>query len=168
MTIGEKISFFRNNKDLTQKKLAELSGISEISIRKYEAGERKPKKEQVLKLAHALNMNPSFFYEEELRAVSFETVGDLMAVFYALKEQLGLEWDYHPAPDGQIDISSIRLKFVNSGINHLIGRVIDQENTLNLYDKAAKTNEVERPVSHDGTKKALINSPALLAEIMKE
>lgn len=167
MTIGEKIGFFRNNKGLTQKKLAELSGISEISIRKYEAGERKPKKEQVLKLAHALNMNPSFFYEEELRTATFETVGDFMAVFYALKEQLGLEWEY-TAQNGQVDLSSIRLKFSNSGINSLISRVIDQENTFNLYKEDASKNGAEPPALHDGTRKALMNSPTLLAEMTEE
>ncbi len=167
MTIGEKISFFRNNNNLTQKKLAELSGISEISIRKYEAGERNPKKEQVLKLARALNMNPSFFYEEELRTVDFETVGDFMAVFYALKDQLGLEWEY-TAQNGQVDLSSIRLKFANSGINRLVGRVIEQENAFNLYKANVSKNGAEPPALHDGTRKTLINSPTLLAEIMEE
>lgn len=167
MTIGEKISFFRNNNNLTQKKLAELSGISEISIRKYEAGERNPKKEQVLKLARALNMNPSFFYEEELRTVDFETVGDFMAVFYALKDQLDLEWEY-TAQNGQVDLSSIRLKFANNGINSLISRVIEQENTLNLYKEDARKNGAEPPVLHDGARKTLINSPTPLAEIIEK
>lgn len=54
MTTGEKIKFFRKEKGLSQKELAELSGVSEISIRKYEADSRKPKIETLLKIADVL------------------------------------------------------------------------------------------------------------------
>ena len=36
MTIGEKIKYFRKRIGITQAKLAELSGIHPVSIRKYE------------------------------------------------------------------------------------------------------------------------------------
>ena len=54
MTTGEKIKLYRKKKGLSQKELAELSGVSEISIRKYEADSRKPKIETLLKIADAL------------------------------------------------------------------------------------------------------------------
>ena len=50
VSIGKQIREVRLNKGLTQKKLAELSGVSEISIRKYESEDRKPKIEQILKI----------------------------------------------------------------------------------------------------------------------
>ena len=56
--IGEKIRKVRKTAHLTQKELAKLSGIAEITIRKYENNERNPKKEQIEKIAKALNMNP--------------------------------------------------------------------------------------------------------------
>ena len=56
--IGEKIRKVRKAAHLTQKELAKLSGIAEITIRKYENNERNPKKEQIEKIAKALNMNP--------------------------------------------------------------------------------------------------------------
>lgn len=59
MTIGEKIKFFRTQNNLTQKKLAEISEISEISIRKYEAGDRNPKLEQLQKLSNIFQINIS-------------------------------------------------------------------------------------------------------------
>lgn len=42
MNIGDHIKICRKAKKMTQKELAEKIGLSEISVRKYEAGERKP------------------------------------------------------------------------------------------------------------------------------
>lgn len=56
--IGEKIREIRKNSNLTQKDLAKLSGIAEITIRKYENNERNPKKEQIEKIAKALKVTP--------------------------------------------------------------------------------------------------------------
>ena len=43
MTIGEKIKAKRLEKGLTQKRLGELSGIAEPTIRRYESGKLNPK-----------------------------------------------------------------------------------------------------------------------------
>lgn len=56
--IGERIREIRKNSNLTQKDLAKLSGIAEITIRKYENNERNPKKEQIEKIAKALKVTP--------------------------------------------------------------------------------------------------------------
>lgn len=56
--IGEKIKELRKNAHLTQKELAKLSGIAEITIRKYENNQRNPKKEQIERIARALNVDP--------------------------------------------------------------------------------------------------------------
>ena len=42
MTLGEHLKICRRAKKMTQKELAKILGLSEISIRKYEADERKP------------------------------------------------------------------------------------------------------------------------------
>ncbi len=55
MTIGENIRYFRKQSHLTQKQLADLCGIHELSIRGYEAGKYKPKSENLSKLSNALN-----------------------------------------------------------------------------------------------------------------
>lgn len=57
MTIGEKIRKARKSKGLTQKELAEISGLSEISIRKYENGDRHPKSDQLKKISSALDIS---------------------------------------------------------------------------------------------------------------
>lgn len=56
MSIGKNIKRIRKEQKLTQKELAEKSGISEISIRQYENDKRNPKIEQVDKIAKALNV----------------------------------------------------------------------------------------------------------------
>lgn len=57
MTIGEKIRLFRTLKKMSQKALAEHSGVSQSAIRKYEEGTRTPKPIQLKKIAQALNIN---------------------------------------------------------------------------------------------------------------
>lgn len=57
MVLGQNLKDLRKNKRLTQKELAKLAGLSEISIRKYERGERTPKDEALTKLSKALNVS---------------------------------------------------------------------------------------------------------------
>jgi transcriptional regulator with XRE-family HTH domain len=56
VTEGEKIQKLRKEKGLTQAELAKKSGLSEISIRKYENNDRKPKLETIRKIAIALDV----------------------------------------------------------------------------------------------------------------
>lgn len=57
MTIGEKIKTLRIQKNLTQKELAEKTGFSEITIRKYESDERNPKFSTIEKIGSVLNVS---------------------------------------------------------------------------------------------------------------
>ena len=57
MTIGEKIKYFRTQKRITQAKLAELSGIHPVSIRKYETNKMIPQSQQIDKIAEALEIS---------------------------------------------------------------------------------------------------------------
>lgn len=54
--IGNKIKQFRKEKGLTQKELAAKLGVAEITIRKYESGDREPKLDQLEKIASALDI----------------------------------------------------------------------------------------------------------------
>ena len=53
---SRKIKKLREKRRLTQKQLAELSGISESALRSYELGDRKPKKEVLEHIAKALRV----------------------------------------------------------------------------------------------------------------
>lgn len=56
LNLGESIKYWRTQKNMTQKQLADLSGISEISIRKYENNERSPKIGTLSKIAKSLGV----------------------------------------------------------------------------------------------------------------
>jgi transcriptional regulator with XRE-family HTH domain len=58
MTIGKSIRQLRKDRNITQKKLSELTGIAEITIRQYEADKYSPKIQQVEKIATALGVTP--------------------------------------------------------------------------------------------------------------
>lgn len=56
MIQGDKIQKLRKEKGFTQAELAKEAGLSEISIRKYENGDRKPKIETLRCIAKALEV----------------------------------------------------------------------------------------------------------------
>ncbi len=71
MTVAENLKRIRTEKGLTQKKLAELCGISEGMIRQYELGLRKPKIETLKKIANALDIEVYFLDTSLWARVSF-------------------------------------------------------------------------------------------------
>lgn len=60
MEIGEKIKELRKEKGLTQKKLGELCGMADTTIRQYELGIRNPKIKTLEKIATALDVNVQY------------------------------------------------------------------------------------------------------------
>lgn len=68
MSTANKIKTLREELKITQAELARLSGLSEISIRKYEKGERNPKFETLVKIAVALNVSVNSLLEHETGA----------------------------------------------------------------------------------------------------
>ena len=112
MTIGEKIRTLRNARGYSQKLLGELAdGINEVTIRKYEAGDRNPKPEQLEKIARALGTSVAYFMESNI-----ETGADVMALLMQLDRKVGLKFDYKVVA-GKIDPASINISFDNNHIN---------------------------------------------------
>ncbi|MFR4440229.1 MAG: helix-turn-helix domain-containing protein [Hungatella sp.] len=56
MNISESLRKIRQEKNISQAELAKKAGLSEISIRKYESGERIPKFENILRISEALDI----------------------------------------------------------------------------------------------------------------
>ncbi|NFG60035.1 helix-turn-helix transcriptional regulator [Clostridium botulinum] len=86
MHIGEKIKSIRVKKNMSRKDIAKKSGISEISIRKYEKGERNPKLENIKNIAKALNISiyeliKDDNLEESLKHLSSEVILPLIKVY---------------------------------------------------------------------------------------
>ena len=82
MTIGEKIKYFRSRIGITQAKLAELSGIHPVSIRKYETNKMTPQTEQIDKIAEALGVSSFAItgFENNIRILEGDAVEQLKNV----------------------------------------------------------------------------------------
>lgn len=65
MTTGDKIRAARKKAGLTQRKLGELCGIAEPTIRKYELGKLNPKKETLEKIAEPLGVYYATLYGDD-------------------------------------------------------------------------------------------------------
>ena len=83
MTIGEKIKYFRTRIGITQSKLAELSGIHPVSIRKYETNKMIPQAQQIDRIAEALGVS-SFAIAGFENNIRLETIGDFMGLLIML------------------------------------------------------------------------------------
>lgn len=58
MTIGERIKAVRKEKGLTQKELAERTGLAVITIQQYEADKYEPRSDNIIRIAKALDVPP--------------------------------------------------------------------------------------------------------------
>lgn len=84
MTIGEKIKYCRKQIGITQDKLAELTGIHPVSVRKYETNKMQPQPPQLEKIAAALGVSYNALNGSDTAGLRLETVGDLMGVLMVL------------------------------------------------------------------------------------
>ena len=84
MTIGEKIKKFRIKKNLTQKQLAYLAGLSEPAIRNYELGNRTPSEKHIERIAWALGVSPFAISDPDI-----ESYIGVMHTLFALEEKYG-------------------------------------------------------------------------------
>lgn len=94
MDVGKKIKRFRTSLGLSQKELAQRSGMSEPAIRNYELGNRTPSDKQLEKIAGALGVS--------IYAISNPNLENYDAVLHAL---FYLEDEYSFIPkeiDGQV------------------------------------------------------------------
>lgn len=69
MTIGENIRQARKRAGLTQKQLAEKSGVATITLQQYERGVREPKLDTIAKIARAMNLFASDLINDQWQNV---------------------------------------------------------------------------------------------------
>lgn len=87
MTIGDKIKYCRTRNRLSQAKLSELSGISLVSIKRYETNKAVPLPPQIKKLANALGIGALAFSETYFDSLQeLETYGDLAKLIMVLRK----------------------------------------------------------------------------------
>lgn len=113
MTVGEKIKTYRKMRGISQKTLGELAGgINEVTIRKYEAGDRNPKPDQLLKIANALGISINIFMDFDI-----ETVSDVLSLIFKMDEQLDIEFTGKKNKKGEYDPKTLAIRFNNPRIN---------------------------------------------------
>ena len=83
-TVGRRIKKIRNMRGLTQKALASKAGMSEITIQSYELEIRRPKPEQLNKIAAALDVDIAF-----LTPCNTDSRMALMAVVFDFADKYG-------------------------------------------------------------------------------
>ena len=140
MDIGLRIKNARKNAGLTQKSLAEKSGLAEITIRQYETNKREPRNEQIRKIAHALGLT-----EEELLGLDCFT-NDAFEYLKREKEeyQKKIESD---------QISDLEKKLYEAEITNISFWESDFQNQLNRSSK--ELLELFNRLNFQGQDKAL-------------
>ena len=163
MTIGEKIKAYRKMRGISQKTLGELAGgINEVTIRKYEAGDRNPKPEQLLKIANALGISINLFMDFDI-----ETVSDVLSLVFKMDEQLDITFTGKKNKKGEYDPYSIALKFNNPAVSKklavwartrdLVQKTVDsrdefdteEEYLVEVADMRAKADEIKQHLVDD-------------------
>lgn len=89
MPVGNEIKNARKNAKLTQAELAKKSGLSLMSVRRYEKGEREPTLTQIQSIAAVLHVPPWQFIEceDDDFNKSFTEVRDILEDFDFIIEQ---------------------------------------------------------------------------------
>ena len=70
ISIGEKIKTYRKLNNMTQENLSKESDLYLSTIKKYETGERKPKPDQLQKIADALGVSVTVFLDFNINTIS--------------------------------------------------------------------------------------------------
>lgn len=98
--IGDNIRRIRKEKRITQKKLAEMTGLTNVVINYYEHGVKNPTIETVRKIAEALGVEPEKLTGEEL--TEQKAIKRLFSVFREFDGQMFMK-------DGKIAVSFQKL-----------------------------------------------------------
>ena len=70
MSWKEKVLSLMDERSITQKDLARLSGITESSISRYLRSDQRPRLDIVVNIAKALNVETNYLLDEEDRSIS--------------------------------------------------------------------------------------------------
>lgn len=117
MTLGDKIKYCRNRCGISQAKLAELSGISLVSIKRYETNKAIPLPPQMKKLTDSLGISSLAFSDTYFDSLQkLETYGDLIRLLIIFHKNQIIQINGKRDKDGQIQANTSVFK-----LNPLIG-----------------------------------------------
>ncbi len=124
-TIASKMKFFRKLRGMTQEDLSIASGIDYSQIRRYEAGQRNPKFEQLQCIATALGVGITEFIDFKMNIV-----GEIVSLLAKLDEQSCIQWSGKKDKNGNYIPSSIHLSFDDESINEALAEYLNYKNNL--------------------------------------
>ena len=108
MTVGEKIKFCRCRSQISQAKLAELSGISLVSIKRYETNKMIPSQSQAQKLANIFGVDIEVFTEPISNwTFKLETYGDLTKLIMISRKNQIIFINGTRMEDGKLDANTV-------------------------------------------------------------
>lgn len=94
MSVAENIKYLRKQKKMTQKQLANKSGLAVITIQQYEAGKYEPKNDSLYKLRKALDCNINEILDKPIDLMDGITlvVDNLDEIPQKYEELTGKKW----------------------------------------------------------------------------
>ena len=136
MTVGEKIKYCRKQIGITQDKLAELTGIHPVSIRKYETNTMQPQPPQLEKIAAALGVSYNALNGNDNAGLRLKTVGDLMGILMVLCNSSIIQISGERGEDKMLKDETVSIQF-----NPILSSYLEfgyssrgKEHTLSLQD----------------------------------
>jgi len=130
MTVGEKIKYRRKTIGITQNRLAELTGIHPVSIRKYETDKMIPGQEHLNRIADALSTSANALADTVDYKIRLETDGDVAGLLITLNKR------------GVIQLV---------GERDSTGRITDESFRIVLDEKLEKLFHIEYPEAENLT-----------------
>lgn len=78
MKFGERLSLVLKERKITQRQLAEKINTTETALSRYVNGSRKPRMDNLLKIARALNVSVEYLTGKEEGKVEFQEVKNVL------------------------------------------------------------------------------------------
>lgn len=97
MSVGDNIRYWRKFAGMTQKDLAQKTGLDSETIQKYEIGKLEPSKKALQNVATALDELPEWFSDEDSWTPEQYALRDL-ATYIEILKQIHLDQKDNPAP----------------------------------------------------------------------
>lgn len=148
MTIGENIQFYRKEKGLSQKELAEKIGKSTGTIQQYELNKREPKFDFVCDIAKALDVEPYKLY-----ASDYDPTEQDFSIACSWLEDAGFSVD---SPDENDGLQQYYINSFNHGTLCKMDKIDIIRMIKPLIDKA---NDIRDDILIGYIRKAIIDEP---------
>ena len=146
-TIADKMKFFRKLRGITAEELSIASGIDYSQIRRYEAGQRNPKFEQLQSIANALGVGVTEFID-----FNMDIVGEVVSLLVKMDEQSCMQWSGKKDKNGDYIPSTVQLSFDDDSINEAIALYMKYRGNIksgftadiNITDEAGNQLTIEQ------------------------